>query len=212
VQLRFETTLTFDEYVTQRGWEQASLPGCPLCAPGTTCGFQRLGTYIRKVPAIAYVTRFYCPEQHTTFGLLPDFYASRMPGTLDAIEETAAAVEAAPSLEAAAHAQRPAELDDAVTIAAAIAWTRRRVAMVRLVLLAVIGVLPSLFEGCAPTVSSFRRRLGTTSALMALRGIVEGHLHALPRPLGLNPGREGGAIAREGYQQSTGPDPPYACG
>ena len=87
MQIRLETTLTFEEYVTSRGWEQATLAACPLCPLGS-CHLQRLGTYMRKVPAVSFVARYYCPEQHTTFGLLPDFYASRVPGTLDDIEHS----------------------------------------------------------------------------------------------------------------------------
>ena len=55
----------------------------------------------------------------TSFGLLPDFYASRMPGTLDAIEEAAAKAEMAPSVEKAADQMRPADAPDAVTLGAA---------------------------------------------------------------------------------------------
>jgi hypothetical protein len=50
---------------------------------------------MRKVPSVAYMARWYCPQARATSGLLPDFYASRMPGTLDALEETVASVEAA---------------------------------------------------------------------------------------------------------------------
>jgi hypothetical protein len=32
---------------------------------------------MRKIPAVAFVARYYCPEQRTTFGLLPDFYVSQ---------------------------------------------------------------------------------------------------------------------------------------
>ncbi len=64
MQLRLESTLSFEEYVTGRGWEQATLAACPLCPPGS-CHFQRLGTYMRKVPAVGFVARYYCPEQHT---------------------------------------------------------------------------------------------------------------------------------------------------
>ena len=77
------------------------MAACPLCPPGSS-RFYRLGTYMRKVPAVAFVARFYCPDQRTTFGLLPDFYASRTPGTLDAIEEAAAYAETAPSVATAA--------------------------------------------------------------------------------------------------------------
>lgn len=108
VQVRLESTLTFEQYATSKGWEQATLKECPLCPPGT-CHLHRLGTYMRKVPAVAYVARYYCPEQHTTFGLLPDFYASRVPGTLDDLEHVVEAVEAGDSVESTVEQLRPGE-------------------------------------------------------------------------------------------------------
>lgn len=207
VQLRFQTELTFEQYATQRGWETATLSACPLCAPGT-CHFHRLGTYMRKVPAVAYVARYACPEQRVTFGLLPDFYASRMPGTLDGIEEVAAEAEAGPSLEKVAEQVRPADAPDAVTLGAALAWVRLRVLLARAMLSTVKGLIPDRFADVPPRVSAFRRRLGTMRVLVALRGICEPYLHRLSAPLGLVPRplqvfERGGARA-----QPPGPDPP----
>ena len=72
------------------------------------------GTYMRKVPQVAWVARWYCPQAHATIGLLPDFYASRMPGALDTLEETVARVEKAETIEKAADELRPADAPDAV--------------------------------------------------------------------------------------------------
>lgn len=207
VQLRFESTLTFEQYVTARAWEQATLEACPLCAPGT-CHFQRLGTYMRKVPAVAFVARFYCPEQQTTFGLLPDFYASRMPGTLDDLERAAATAETTAGIEHAADALRPADAPDAITLGAAVLWLRRRVAMVSALLVTVAGLLPELFAGAGRSILAWQKRLGTSRVLVALRGICAPHLHALPRPLGLNPRGPVAFARRRGRPQSMGPDPP----
>ena len=163
---------------------------------------------MRKVPAVAFVARFYCPDQRTTFGLLPDFYASRTPGTLDAIEEAAAYAETAPSVATAADDLRPADAQDAVTLDAAVRWLERRITLVRATLVTVLGLFPERFAGCAPRVSAFRARLDTMHVMVALRGICEPHLHALPRPVGLLRrwiAREGGS---GGHQQSMGPDPP----
>ena len=194
MQVRLETTLTFEGYVNAEAWKQATLEGCPLCRRGT-CHLQRLGTYMRKVPAVAFVARYYCPEQHTTFGLLPDFYASRTPGTLDDIEHVVAEVEQASSVERAAQTLRPADAKDTVTLPAAIAWVRRRLAWVRALLITVAGLLPDMFQGVRPTIVAFRERLGTSRVLVALRGICAAHLYGLRRPLGLNP-RAGGPAAR----------------
>jgi hypothetical protein len=207
VQLRLESELTFEEYRTQRGWETATLSSCPLCE-GAECRFHRLGTYPRKVPQLARVARYYCPESHTTIGLLPDFYASRMPGTLDRIEEAAAKAETAASQEKAADELRPADAPDAVALGAALVWLRLRVAIVRAVLTTAKGLRPDLFGDVPPRISAFRRRLGTLHVLMALREILGPYLHRLPAPLGL----VARAVMAEGPEndraQSPGPDPP----
>ena len=209
VQLRYRTELTFEQYRRQQGWEAATLSRCPLCEAGAGCHFHRLGTYMRKVPEVAQVARYYCPESHTTIGLLPDFYASRMPGTLDMIEQAAAKAEASPSVEKAADALRPADAPDAVTLAAALVWLRLRVALVRALLATVKGLMPEVFgDEVSPRISAFRRRLGTLRVLVALRGICERHLHRLPAPLGLVPRPEMVLRGRARHAQSPGPDPP----
>jgi hypothetical protein len=208
VQLRFATELTFEEYRTQRGWEAATLSRCPLCEAGRRCHLHRLGTYMRKVPSVAYVTRYYCPESRTTFGLLPDFYASRMPGTLDMIEEAAAKAETTPSLEKTAEALRPAEEPGAVTLGAALVWVRLRVLIARAMLVTVKGLLPERFGELPVRISAFRRHLQTLHVLVALRGICERYLHRLPAPLGLVPLCGPWSGGRGGRAQSPGPDPP----
>jgi hypothetical protein len=143
-----------------------------------------------------------------TIGLLPDFYASRMPGLLDDIEDVVAVAEAAPSVEAAAEEVRPADEAEAVTLTSAVRWLRRRVAPVHEILTTVIGLLPAAFEGCAPTVTSFRERLGTRRVLVTLREICARHLHAIAMPLGLLAAPRGRLVPRRRYQQSVGPGPP----
>ena len=207
MQLRLGSTLTFEQYVTAQAWKQATLDRCPLCAP-RTCRLERLAPYLRKVPVAAFVARFYCPIQHVTFGLLPDFYASRAPGLLDDVERAAATAEACGSTEHAANTVRPADAPDAVSLAAAVAWVRRRIAWMRALLVIVGSLLPERFPGVERSVRAFREHLGTSSVLVALRGLCARHLHALPRPLGLNP-RTPVALPRDrGRRQSMGPDPP----
>ena len=161
---------------------------------------------MRKVPEVAFVARFYCPEQHTTFGLLPDFYASRMPGTLDGIEAAAATAEAVGGLERAAEQLRPADEPDAVSLGAAVAWLRRRLVLVRALLVTVMGLMPDLFGGVGLSVRAWRERLGSSRVLVALRGICARYLYALPRPLGLNPGALPARALGGRRPQSMGPD------
>jgi hypothetical protein len=129
------------------------------------------------------ITRYYCPTAHETFSLLPDCLASHFPGELDAIEHVVATVEAARSVEAAADLLRPD-----ITLPSAVRWVRRRLRPVRLVLVAVVTLLPDLFTG-DPRLSAVRVALATTSALGTLRTRVAPHLLALPTPLGLRPPR-----------------------
>ena len=57
------------------------------------------------------ISRWYCPTGHTTFSLLPDCLASRLPGSLDEVEQVVAIVEAkvaaGESIEKAAEKIRP---------------------------------------------------------------------------------------------------------
>ena len=101
VQLRFNTGLTSEEYVSRQAWRDATLEHCPLHLGGG-CGFARHGTYERKNPSGTRIARWYCRDGHCTFSLLPDCLASRYRGTLAAFEEAVAVAEQAESLEQAA--------------------------------------------------------------------------------------------------------------
>ena len=57
----------------------------PIAARGG-CGFSSHGAYERKCPAGTLIARWYCPQGHRTFSLLPDHLAARFPGTLSEIE------------------------------------------------------------------------------------------------------------------------------
>ena len=144
VQLRYETGLTGERYVTAGAWRRARLERCPN-HPRGGCSLARHGTYERKTPPGTRVARWYCPESHTTFSLLPDCLAARLPGTLDALEAVVVAAEGARSLEAAANELRR----DAVELPGAMRWVRRRVRLVHNVLARVIGPIPDRLAGCA---------------------------------------------------------------
>ena len=207
VQLRFNTGLTDEQYVTRELWRLASLQCCPL-HPRGGCGFTRHGTYERKRPARTYIARWYCPQGHCTFSLLPDHLAARFPGTLPEIEQVVAAAEGASSLQACADALRT----DPVSLPSALRWLRRRLDRVRPLLLLAVAMMPQYLQGCAPTIAGLRERLGVVltldSVLMRLRDLLAPHLPALAFPLGFRhrAGKGGGAPA--GFQQHKGPDPP----
>ena len=73
---------------------------------GATVGLARHGTYARKTPRGTQIARWYCPESHTTFSLLPDCLAARLPGEFDTLEAVVAHAEGAASVSAAANALR----------------------------------------------------------------------------------------------------------
>jgi len=77
-----------------------------------------------------HIARWYCPEGHRTFSLLPDFLAARLPGLLTDIEFAAAEAKTARSMEVAADTLRGFE----VTLPSALRWLRRRVQAMRVAL------------------------------------------------------------------------------
>lgn len=203
VQLRFHSGHTSDDYVTRKGWLNASLTACPLHPKGG-CGFVRHGTYARMSPSGTLIARWYCRQGHCTFSLLPDHLAARFPGTLTEIEAVVAAVESAASVEVAADALRT----DDVTLTTAVRWIRRRLRLVRITLTAVVSLLPDLCLGTAPTIHGFRALFACESVLMTLREVTAPHLAGLSRPLGLRPPPGQGGGRKNPVQQCMGPDPP----
>lgn len=206
VQLRFGDELTREQYLRNQAWQVAPPERCPLHA-AAGCGFARHGTYVRKVPEPVPIARAYCRTGHVTFSFLPDFFASRLPGTLDEVEEAAVAVETAASLAEAAERLRPGDVETAATSTSAERWTSRRVALFRAVLLAVVGLFPDRLTGVT-TATQLRVRLATSHALVALRGIAARFLDVLPPPLGFGPRPRKKRRRDRGLQQLHGPDPP----
>jgi len=205
VQLRHPTALTSEEYVRQQSWQQASLDRCPLHRSGG-CGFARHGTYARVKPAGTLVARWYCPTGRTTFSLLPDCLASRLSGDLDTVEEVVAAVETkaatGASIERAAGEIRPD-----IELPGAVRWVRRRLGPVRMVLLALVTLLPGQV-GTEARVLGVRDALGTKRALVRLREMGERHLGKLAPPIGFGPRARTRSRRRRRTQHETGPDPP----
>lgn len=206
MQQRHKTALTSEEYVSQQGWLEASLDRCPL-HPRGGCGLAQHGTYARVQPPGMQVARWYCRTGKTTISLLPDCLASRLCGSLDEVEEVVATVETktaqGTSLEAVAGQLRP----DLMDLRSAVRWVRRRLHPVRMVLLALVTLLPGQL-GEEPRVLAVRKALGTTQALVRLREIGATHLGSLAPPIGLGPRQRGRARRRRRSQQGTGPDPP----
>jgi hypothetical protein len=205
VQLRFDCSLTGEEYVRQEAWRNASLPRCPLHPKGG-CGFARHGTYKRISPPGTLIARWYCPAGQRTFSLLPDCLAARLSGTLAEVEAVVRAAEQAAGLEAACQELR---LD--IELPGALRWVRRRVQAVHASLHLLRGLLPALFApAAATTLTAFAQHLGAGQVLVALRQIAAAFLPRLPAPLGFLPRRQPGGGRGRARQHWVGADPPGA--
>jgi len=202
VQLRFECDLTGAEYVSQEAWRDANLVRCPL-HPNGGCGFARHGTYERISPPGTLIARWYCPQGHRTFSLLPDCLAARLSGTLAEVEAVVRDVEQATSLEAACAGLR---LD--IELPGALRWISRRVHAVHASLNVLKGLLPDLLATCTPTLTGFYEHLGVAQVLLGLRRIAAVFLHRLPAPLGFLPRRTAGDGDDGSLQHRAGADPP----
>lgn len=201
--------MTLEAYLTQRGWEGASLEQCPACQGRAGCRLARHGTYERKHPKLCPVPRWYCATAGQTFSLLPDFLASRVSGTLSEIEEVAVAIEQGDSQSQAVDRLRPADEPGAVTLPSALRWLRRRQRWVLATLVIAVTLMPEL-SGCPPRITDVRTRLGTEQALRNLRERNEPVLHSWPAPVGFGPLPKGRAGRTKRFQQRMGRDPPGA--
>ena len=127
----------------------------------------RHGAYARKTPRGTRIARWYCPERHTTFSLLSDCLAARLPGALDSLEAVVAHAEQAPSRSAAGDALRP----EPVELPGAMRWVERRVRLVHHVLTIVIGLLPECLARCIAEMGAVRARLDTDTALAEMGAV-----------------------------------------
>jgi hypothetical protein len=203
VQLRLATGLTCEEYVKQKAWLSASLERCPN-HPHGGCSFARHTSYERVEPPGAIIARWYCPESHTTFSLLPDCLASQLSSSLAEVEQVAARVESATeALETVAAKVRPD-----IGRQGAVRWVRRRVVAAAVALLAVKGLRPDVLAGAQPTLEGFRAALGVGHVLPALRELAGAQVTSIPPCVGLGHRQERDESGRRLRQQGTGADPP----
>lgn len=201
MQILFETQMTSDAYVSERGWERATLDSCPV-HPERDCSLRAHGSYARKHPAGLRIARWYCAAGQVTFSLLPEFLAAGFSATLPELEAAAAVSEWAASISEAARQLRP-ELDDERS---AVRWLRRRLSAIGQGLTALVTSLPEL-AGTAPTLSAIGTRLGVAAGgiLMALRKSATLVLGGLPTPIGFRHRRTEVRNSAEPLQHSTGP-------
>ena len=94
LQIPLHTKSSAEAYIAAHEWRDASLLACPM-HPSGGCSFGRHGSYARVMPKGLRVARWYCPQGHRTFSLLPDFLAARLPGLLTCVEAAVAAAKSA---------------------------------------------------------------------------------------------------------------------
>ena len=209
MQLRVVTGLTEREYVSGRAWQRASLAACPLHGQGCR-GFSRHGTYVRKsAHGEAHVARWYCRRSRVTISLLPECFASGMPGSLSGLEDAVALGEAVPD---AAEAARQAHPDPRVSRKAASRWLERRRNAVHGALRTLKGVFADQLLGCVPTVYGVRSHFGQEGILELLCILCAEQGLMVQAPLGVQVTKWSNAkevrISLRSRQQSMGPDPP----
>ena len=201
MQIPLRTQSSTEAYIAGHEWRDACLPACPL-HPSGGCSFARHGSYARVTPQGVRVARWYCPEGHQTFSLLPDFLASRLPGLLTDIEIAAAESRTARSMEAAADRLRGFE----VTLPSALRWLRRRVRAVEVAFEAVSRLAHPAAVTVLASSSTLRPVPGAKDVLLGLRRSLSSQLlHSLPVPLGFRPSRSAHGW-HGGNQHDMGPD------
>lgn len=183
MQLVWEYKESDATYVSERGWEKATLEHCPF-HPEEDCGLERLGTYGRVRPVGTQVARWWCPKKGASISLLPSFLAARFSGTLAEIEAVVDVVERVGSVSAAVDAVYPPDAERAIGLTCAKRAIRRRVRAVRAALLAIATLLADRFAGVAPTLAAFREALGLDRVLEPLRLEARRRLGAVRVPLG----------------------------
>jgi len=153
------------------------------------------------------IARWYCPQGHCTFSLLPDFLAAHLPGSLEDLERVAVQVEqSGMSIEAVADSLRAA---DDITLTSALRWVRRRIDYVSIALRRVVIAVPALHWPREPSLTALRSHFGTTWVLPQLRAVAADVLPALPPPLGFATARAPSNYVH--FQHEMGPDPPAHC-
>lgn len=199
MQIPLRTLSSVDTYVRNREWRDARLSGCPL-HPSGGCSFARHGSYARVTPPGLRIARWYCPEGHRTFSLLPDFLAARLSGLLASIEDSITVASSATSMEAAADTLRGPD----VTLPGAVRWLRRRIRAVRT---ALAHVAPEVVIGAPAKEAAPEIDLDKGGVLLSLRRSLSPQiLNRIPAPLGFKLASDMGEPRDGNGQHEMGPD------
>ncbi len=203
-QVRYNTDLTVEEYISRKAWRDASVPACPFHQQGG-CQLRPHGSYARKIPEGVRVRRFRCPQSGQTVSLLPDCLAAHLPGTLAEVEQV---VRAAVQPGFPRGGWKRLHSSRYVGMAGARRWVARRVERVRLCLALLTTLLPESCGRVEPTVEAFGSALGTAAVLVTLRSVAATELAVLPVPVGFSRRIPAVKPASQPVQHATGRSPP----
>jgi len=126
--------------------------------------------------------------------MLPDCLASRMPGTVQQLEQASLAAEQGKkqgSLEVQAQKLRTTSHNgEPIEPRSAVSWMMRRHHAVTLCLTVLITVMPQVFGSCVPTLASVGAKLSGVwgpCVLMGIRHVAQqGLLDKIPSPVGFS--------------------------
>ncbi len=205
-QVRYNTDLTVEEYISRKAWRDASAPACPFHRQGG-CQLRPHGSYARKLPEGVRVRRFRCPQSGQTVSLLPDCLAAHLPGTLAEVEQVVRAA-GRPGLPRGGWKRlHPSSY---LGTAGRRRWVARRVERVGLCLTLLTTLLPESCGRLEPTLEAFGNALGTAAVLVRLRAVAATELAVLPAPLGFSRRMAVIQAACRPAQHAMGRSPPAA--
>ena len=205
-QVRYNTDLTVEEYISRKAWRDASAPACPFHRQGG-CQLRPHGSYARKLPEGVRVRRFRCPQSGQTVSLLPDCLAAHLPGTLAEVEQVVRAA-GRPGLPRGGWKRlHPSSY---LGTAGRRRWVARRVERVGLCLTLLTTLLPESCGRLEPTLEAFGSALGTAAVLVRLRAVAATELAVLPAPLGFSRRMAVIQAASRPAQHAMGRSPPAA--
>ena len=207
IQIRYNTDLTVEEYISRKAWRDASAPACPFHRQGG-CRLRPHGSYARKTPAGVRVRRFRCPQSGQTVSLLPDCLAAQLPGTLAELERVVRAAGRPDFPRGGCKRLHPSSYLGA---AGARRWVARRVERVRVCLALLTTLLPESCGRLEPSVEAFGTALGTATVLVTLRAVAATELAALPAPLGFSRRMAAVKPASQPAPHAMGRAPPAAA-
>ena len=177
MQIRYKTNVSSaHEYNVQKLCEKAELKQCPIHPEGG-CGIRRHGSYKRLIPIECKIPCWYCRTAHTLISMLPDFLASRLPGTLKDVEEVVLEVKKHPTLVSAAETIRPD-----IGLQGALRWLTRRLNYVDSILNVAAGILSPVGFKDLP---QLQKLFNVDYILPHLREKLNDHLYKITHILGL---------------------------